>query len=148
MKHDVLRLYVNCEHLRGPYFGLFCHQKFFLLPEIWSWRPLKSQTGQVNRSVGKQVENSHQTSYSIELACKHHTLKHKHTTQVRMLVLLTNILQHTTETLLTCARPQVYSTATHGFPELVVMAAGANGKPVSKAEASKWTTPRTKQRLA
>lgn len=58
-----------------------------------------------------------------------------------MLVLLTNILQHSTETLLTCARPQVYSTATHGFPELDVMAAGANGKPVSKAEVSKRTTP-------
>lgn len=31
---------------------------------------------------------------------------------------------------LTCARPQVYSTATHGLPELDVIAAGANGKPV------------------
>lgn len=31
---------------------------------------------------------------------------------------------------LTCARPQVYSTATHGLPELDVIAAGTNGKPV------------------
>lgn len=37
---------------------------------------------------------------------------------------------HTAEALLTCARPQVYSTATHGFPEFDVIAAGANGKPV------------------
>lgn len=48
-----------------------------ILPEIGCWRPLKRQTGQVNRSVGKQVENSHQTCYSIELPCKHYALKHK-----------------------------------------------------------------------
>lgn len=41
-----------------------------------------------------------------------------------------NTQQHTAGTLLTCARPQVYNTATHGFPELDVMAAGASGKPV------------------
>lgn len=37
---------------------------------------------------------------------------------------------HATEALLTCAKAQVYSTATHGFPELDVIVAGANGKPV------------------
>ena len=52
-----------------------------ILPEIWSRRPLKSQTGQVDCSIGKQVENSHQARYRIELARKHYTLKHKNTPQ-------------------------------------------------------------------
>lgn len=39
----------------------------------------------------------------------------------------------------TCARPQVYSTATHGFPELDVIVAGASGKPARNRKISKRT---------
>lgn len=44
--------------------------------------------------------------------------------------------RHATGTPLTCARPHVYRTATHGFPELDVTAAGANGKPVRRTSVS------------
>lgn len=102
-----------------------------LSPEIWCRRPLESQTGQVNGSIREQVENSDQTCYCVEVACEHHTLTDKHTKRLRTPIPSLNSKCFThTEATLTCARPQVYNTATQGFPELDVTAAGANGKPV------------------
>ena len=61
-------------------------------PEVGSRGPLQSKAGQVNCSIGQEVEHCYQTGDGVQLACKHYTL---HTHSCTHYQIHTHLFMHT-----------------------------------------------------